>query len=62
MSHAGERMVKPVLAGKSLMVIGNAGLPHSFTYVPDLAAAMISGGAGSAHCGTGCGMRRPALR
>ena len=40
-AHAGERMAKPVLAGKSLMVIGNAGLPHSFTYVPDLAAAMI---------------------
>ena len=40
-AHAGERMVKPVLAGKSLMVIGNAGQPHSFTYVPDLAAAMI---------------------
>ncbi|MCB5293167.1 NAD-dependent epimerase/dehydratase family protein [Arthrobacter sp. SO3] len=40
-AHAGERMVKPVLAGKSLLVIGNAGLPHSFTYVPDLAAAMI---------------------
>ena len=40
-AHAGERMVKPVLAGKSLMVIGNAGLPHSFTYVPDLASAMI---------------------
>jgi nucleoside-diphosphate-sugar epimerase len=40
-SHAGERMVKPVLAGRPLMVIGNAGLPHSFTYVPDLAAAMI---------------------
>lgn len=40
-SHAGERMVKPVMAGKSLMVIGNAGMPHSFTYVPDLAAAMI---------------------
>ncbi|MDP9984266.1 nucleoside-diphosphate-sugar epimerase [Pseudarthrobacter oxydans] len=40
-SHAGERMVKPVLAGRPLMVIGSAGLPHSFTYVPDLAAAMI---------------------
>ncbi|MDN4644298.1 NAD-dependent epimerase/dehydratase family protein [Arthrobacter sp. PsM3] len=40
-AHAGERMVKPVLAGKYLLVIGNAGLPHSFTYVPDLAAAMI---------------------
>ena len=40
-AHAGERMLKPVLAGKSLLVIGNAGLPHSFTFVPDLAAAMI---------------------
>ncbi|MDZ4353475.1 MAG: NAD-dependent epimerase/dehydratase family protein [Arthrobacter sp.] len=40
-AHAGERMLKPVLAGKPLLVIGNAGLPHSFTYVPDLAAAMI---------------------
>lgn len=41
-SHAGERVVKPVLAGKSLQVIGSASLPHSFTYVPDLAAAMIT--------------------
>jgi nucleoside-diphosphate-sugar epimerase len=41
-AHAGERMVKPVLAGKTLMVIGDAGLPHSFTYVPDLARAMIT--------------------
>ncbi|WP_082699467.1 NAD-dependent epimerase/dehydratase family protein [Arthrobacter sp. EPSL27] len=41
-AHAGERMVKPVLAGKTLMVIGDAGLPHSFTYVPDLARAMIA--------------------
>ncbi|MHA7223369.1 NAD-dependent epimerase/dehydratase family protein [Arthrobacter sp. RHLT1-20] len=40
-AHAGERMLRPVLAGKPLMVIGNANLPHSFTYVPDLAAAMI---------------------
>ena len=40
-AHAGERMVKPALAGKPLLVIGNAWLPHSFTYVPDLAAAMI---------------------
>ncbi|WP_426997266.1 NAD-dependent epimerase/dehydratase family protein [Pseudarthrobacter sp. N5] len=40
-AHAGERMLRPVLAGKSLVVIGSADLPHSFTYVPDLAAAMI---------------------
>ncbi|WLQ07718.1 NAD-dependent epimerase/dehydratase family protein [Arthrobacter oryzae] len=40
-SHAGERMVPAVLAGKRLLVIGSADQPHSFTYVPDLAAAMI---------------------
>ena len=41
-SHAGERMVPVVLAGKKMWVIGSASQPHSFTYVPDLAAAMIS--------------------
>ncbi|MET3719967.1 MULTISPECIES: NAD-dependent epimerase/dehydratase family protein [unclassified Arthrobacter] len=40
-SHAGERMVPAVLAGKKVWVIGSADQPHSFTYVPDLAAAMI---------------------
>jgi nucleoside-diphosphate-sugar epimerase len=40
-SHGGERMVAPVLAGKKLWVIGSTDQPHSFTYVPDLAAAMI---------------------
>jgi nucleoside-diphosphate-sugar epimerase len=40
-SHGGERMVLPVLAGKKVWVIGSADQPHSFTYVPDLAAAMI---------------------
>ncbi|CAN7538742.1 NAD-dependent epimerase/dehydratase family protein [Arthrobacter sp. LjRoot78] len=40
-SHAGERIVPAVLAGNRLLVIGSADQPHSFTYVPDLAAAMI---------------------
>jgi nucleoside-diphosphate-sugar epimerase len=40
-SHGGERMVAPVLAGKKLWVVGSVDQPHSFTYVPDLAAAMI---------------------
>jgi nucleoside-diphosphate-sugar epimerase len=40
-SHGGERMVAPVLAGKKLWVIGSTDQPHSFTYVPDLAAAMV---------------------
>lgn len=42
MSHAGERMVRPVAAGKPVQVVGRADQPHSFTYVPDLAAAMIA--------------------
>ena len=40
-AHAGERMVPAVLAGKRVLVIGSADQPRSFTYVPDLAAAMI---------------------
>ncbi|TVU63981.1 NAD-dependent epimerase/dehydratase family protein [Paenarthrobacter nitroguajacolicus] len=42
MAHAGERMVTPILAGKAVQVIGSTRQPHSFTYVPDLAAAMIA--------------------
>ncbi|MDI9917844.1 NAD-dependent epimerase/dehydratase family protein [Rhodococcus sp. IEGM 1379] len=41
-AHAGERMVPKILAGKKIRVIGSADQPHSFTYVPDLAAAMIA--------------------
>jgi nucleoside-diphosphate-sugar epimerase len=40
-SHAGERMVPAVLEGKRVLVVGSADQPHSFTYVPDLAAAMV---------------------
>ncbi|WP_224275252.1 NAD-dependent epimerase/dehydratase family protein [Nocardioides lacusdianchii] len=40
-SHAGERLVPTVLAGRTMRVIGSLDQPHSFTYVPDLAAAMI---------------------
>ena len=40
-SLGGERMVRPVVAGKKLWVIGSADQPHSFTFVPDLAAAMV---------------------
>lgn len=42
MAHAGERMVTPILAGKAVQFIGSINQPHSFTYVPDLAAAMIA--------------------
>lgn len=39
---AGERMVTRLLVGKSVQTIGSLDQPHSFTYVPDLAAAMIA--------------------
>ena len=41
-AHAGDRMVPTVLAGKTMRVLGSLDQPHSFTYVPDLAAAMIT--------------------
>ncbi|MEE2035075.1 NAD-dependent epimerase/dehydratase family protein [Rhodococcus chondri] len=44
-AHAGERMVPTVLAGKRTWVLGSPDIPHSFTYVPDLAAAMIAAAA-----------------
>ncbi len=40
-AHAGERLLAPLLSGRRVRVMGRADLPHSFTYVPDLAAAMI---------------------
>jgi nucleoside-diphosphate-sugar epimerase len=42
MAHAGERMVPAVLSRRPLQVVGSADQPHSFTYVPDLASAMIT--------------------
>ena len=41
MAHAGARMLESVFHGRRLLAIGNPDLPHSFTYLPDLAAAMI---------------------
>lgn len=40
-AHAGERMVPTVLAGRTMRVLGSPDAPHSWTYVPDLGAAMI---------------------
>jgi nucleoside-diphosphate-sugar epimerase len=40
-AHAGERMVPTVMAGRTMWVLGDADAPHSWTYVPDLADAMI---------------------
>jgi nucleoside-diphosphate-sugar epimerase len=44
-AHAGERMVPTVLAGRTMRVLGSPDEPHSFTYVPDLATAMIAAAA-----------------
>ncbi|MBO0854347.1 MAG: NAD-dependent epimerase/dehydratase family protein [Nocardia sp.] len=40
-AHAGERMVPNILGGRTVQVFGKPDMPHSFTYLPDLAAAMI---------------------
>lgn len=44
-AHAGERLVPTVLAGRTMRVLGSPDQPHSFTYVPDLTAAMIAAAA-----------------
>lgn len=41
MAHAGERLVPALLAGRRVSLVGSLDQPHSFTYVPDLAGAMI---------------------
>lgn len=45
MAHAGDRMVPLILGGKRVQVMGSTESPHSFTYVPDLASAMIKAAA-----------------
>jgi nucleoside-diphosphate-sugar epimerase len=51
-AHAGERMVPTVLAGRTMRVVGSLDQPHSFTYVPDLATAMIRAAADPSLWGT----------
>jgi nucleoside-diphosphate-sugar epimerase len=40
-SHLGERFVPPVLAGRTSRVIGDPDQPHSWTYMPDVARALV---------------------
>lgn len=40
-AHAGDRMVGPATSGGTVRPVGSADPPHSWTYLPDLAAAMI---------------------
>lgn len=49
-AHAGERVVPKILAGKRVSVVGSTTEPHAFTYVPDLAEAMIRAAARPALC------------
>ena len=39
-SSAGERMFAPALSGKTVRVLGNPDLPHTYTYVPDIARGL----------------------
>lgn len=40
-SLAGEQLIVPILTGQTVKAFGKLDLPHSFTFVPDLAAALI---------------------
>ncbi|WP_054812734.1 NAD-dependent epimerase/dehydratase family protein [Nocardia arizonensis] len=44
-SVAGENLFEPLVAGRRGRALGRLDVPHSFTYVPDLAAAMIAAAA-----------------
>jgi len=39
-STSGERMFAPALAGKTVQVLGNPDLLHTYTYVPDIASGL----------------------
>ncbi|MFC4059476.1 NAD-dependent epimerase/dehydratase family protein [Planomonospora corallina] len=44
-SHLGERFVPRLLAGKTVRHIGDPDRPHSWTYVPDVARALVAAAA-----------------
>ncbi|WP_136519252.1 NAD-dependent epimerase/dehydratase family protein [Cellulomonas telluris] len=41
-AHAGPRMLAPLLAGRTVRPIGSADQPHTWTYLPDFAAALAA--------------------
>jgi nucleoside-diphosphate-sugar epimerase len=41
-STVGERLFVPALGGKAAQVLGNPDLPHTFTYLPDFARALVT--------------------
>lgn len=42
MAHGGDRMAEPAVAGRTVRPLGRVDLPHAWTYLPDLAAAMVA--------------------
>lgn len=44
-AHVGPRMLAPLLAGRVLRPIGSADQPHTWTYLPDFAAALAAAAA-----------------
>lgn len=42
MSAMGERVFYPVLAGKKAQVMGNPDLPHTYSYIPDIASGLVT--------------------
>ena len=42
MAHGGDRMLDPAVAGRTVRPLGRADLPHAWTFLPDLAAAMVA--------------------
>ncbi len=41
-SHMGERVFYPALAGKKAQVMGDPDQPHTFSYIPDIAAGLVT--------------------
>lgn len=41
-AHIGDRTILPVLEGRAVRVFGNPDMPHSWTYAPDIAAALAT--------------------
>lgn len=40
-SAAGERLFSPAIAGKTVQVLGNPDLPHTYTYMADIAKGLV---------------------
>lgn len=42
MAHGGDRVRKPAAEGRTVRPLGRVDLPHAWTYLPDLASAMVA--------------------